>query len=61
MRVTAKQVKEQINYWLQNNSVDELQIETIKVLKDLSKFPQENKHQIRFYFKVLETLITKYE
>ncbi len=61
MRVTAKQVKEHINYWLQNSSVEELQSETFKVLKDLSKFPQENKYQIRFYFKVLETLITKYE
>lgn len=61
MKVTQNQVKIHINYWLQNNSVEELQIETIKVLKELSKFPQENKYQIRFYFKVLETLITKYE
>lgn len=61
MRITIKQVKEYINNWLQINSVDELQIETIKVLRDLSKFPKENKYQIRFYFKVLEMLITKYE
>lgn len=61
MKVTIKQVKEYINYWLQNNSVEELQIDCIKVLKDLSKFPKENKYQIRFYFKVLEILITKYE
>jgi hypothetical protein len=61
MKVTIKEVNLYINYWLQNNSVDELQTETIKVLKDLAKFPQGNKYQIRFYFKVLEILITKYE
>ena len=60
MRITNKQVKEYINCRLHNSSVEELQIKTIEVLKDLSKFPQENKYQIRFYFKVLERLITKY-
>ena len=61
MRITSKQVKKHIDYWLQNNSVKELQNKTIKVLKDLSKFPKQNKYQLRFYFKVLETLITKYD
>lgn len=61
MRVTQKQVKDYIKHWLQIGTVEQIQNETIKILKDLSKFPQENKHQIRFYFKVLELLITKYE
>ena len=60
MKTTIKQVREHINYYLQNNSIEELETETIKVLRDLSDFPQENKYQIRFYKKVLEVLIKNF-
>lgn len=61
MRISKKQIKNHIDYCLQSTNVKNIELNLLETLRDLSKFPLENKNQIKFYFKCLEFLITKYE